>query len=214
MFPLLSRRSLSTIAAGALMAAAAGTGIGFENRALATPSVGQPAPAFTGVDTAGTTHSLADFMGKTVVLEWTNHDCPYVMKHYGSGNMQALQKRAEADGAVWLTVISSAPGKQGHVSPEQADRIAAERGAGPTAILLDPEGAIGRAYDARTTPHMYVIDGDGTLVYRGGIDDRPTADRADVEGANNYVTAALADLSAGRDVQTPTSRPYGCSVKY
>jgi hypothetical protein len=128
--------------------------------------------------------------------------------------MQALQKKAAADGIVWLSVISSAPGKQGHATPELANSVAAEQGAGPTAIILDPEGTIGRAYDARTTPHMYVIDGEGTLVYMGGIDDRPTASRADVEGAENYVLAALADVAAGRPVQTPTSRPYGCSVKY
>lgn len=214
MFPFPSRRRFGAIAAGAFVLAVLGTGVGPGKTALAAPSVGQPAPVFTGVDTTGKSHSLADFEGKTVVLEWTNHDCPYVMKHYGSGNMQALQKQAAADGVVWLTVISSASGKQGHVSPDQANRIAAERGASPAAILLDPEGAIGRAYDARTTPHMYVIDGAGTLVYMGGIDDRPTADRADVDGANNHVVAALADVAAGREVRTPTSRPYGCSVKY
>jgi len=214
MLSLLSRRNLLTVAAGAAAMVVAGAGLGFENTALAAPSIGRPAPAFAGVDTNGKTHTLSDYEGKIVVLEWTNHDCPYVMKHYGSNNMQALQKQATADGVVWLTVISSAPGKQGHVSPAQANQIAAERGAGPTAILLDPEGIIGRAYDARTTPHMYVIDSKGMLVYMGGIDDRPTTDRADVEGAKNYVAAALADVSAGKNVQTPTSRPYGCSVKY
>lgn len=214
MHSLVTRRRALTAAAGAAAMVAVGVGVGFGTNAQAAPTIGQPAPAFTGVDSNGKTRSLADFKGKTVVLEWTNHDCPYVMKHYGADNMQALQKQAAADGVIWLTVISSAPGKQGHVSPEEANRIAAERGARPRAIVLDPEGAIGRAYDARTTPHMYVIDGDGTLVFMGGIDDRPTADRADVEGANNYVVAALADVSAGRAVQTPTSRPYGCSVKY
>lgn len=214
MLSLLSRRNLLTVAAGAAAMVVAGASVGFGYAAVAAPTVGKPAPVFAGVDTNGNTHTLSDFKGKTVVLEWTNHDCPYVMKHYGSNNMQTLQNRATADGVVWLTVISSAPGKQGHVSPAKANQIAAERGAGPTAILLDPEGTIGRAYDARTTPHMFVIDGEGTLVFMGGIDDRPTADRADVEGANNYVVAALADVSAGRNVQTPTSRPYGCSVKY
>jgi peroxiredoxin len=180
----------------------------------AAPQVGAPAPAWTGVDSNGKTHSLADFRGKTVVLEWTNHDCPYVMKHYGSGNMQALQRDATAKGVVWLAVISSAPGEQGFVSGAEANRIAADRKAAPTATILDPDGSIGRAYGARTTPHMYVIDGNGTLVYMGGIDDRPTADKADVAGARNFVRAALDDLAAGRAVATSTSRPYGCSVKY
>lgn len=180
----------------------------------AAPQVGAPAPAWTGVDSNGKSHSLSDFRGKTVVLEWTNHDCPYVMKHYGSDNMQALQRDATANGVVWLAVISSAPGEQGHVSGAEANRIAKERKAAPTATILDPDGTIGRAYGARTTPHMYVIDGNGTLVYMGGIDDRPTADKADVAGAKNFVRAALDDLAAGRAVATQTSRPYGCSVKY
>jgi hypothetical protein len=200
------------VAAGAIAVLAGGIGVG--ETAVASPRVGEPAPAFTGTDSHGNTRSLSDFRGETVVLEWTNRDCPYVRKHYDTGNMQALQKKAAADGIVWLSVISSAPGKQGHATPDLANSVAAEQGAGPTAIILDPEGTIGRAYDARTTPHMYVIDGEGTLVYMGGIDDRPTASRADVEGAENYVLAALADVAAGRPVQTPTSRPYGCSVKY
>jgi hypothetical protein len=200
------------VAAGAIAVLAGGIGVG--ETAVASPRVGEPAPAFTGTDSHGNTRSLSDFRGETVVLEWTNRDCPYVRKHYDTGNMQALQKKVAADGIVWLSVISSAPGKQGHATPDLANSVAAEQGAGPTAIILDPEGTIGRAYDARTTPHMYVIDGEGTLVYMGGIDDRPTASRADVEGAENYVLAALADVAAGRPVQTPTSRPYGCSVKY
>jgi len=207
-----SRRGLFFIAAGAIAVLAGG--IGFGDAAMASPRVGEPAPAFTGIDSHGSTRSLSDYRGETVVLEWTNRDCPYVRKHYDSGNMQALQKKATADGIVWLSVISSAPGKQGHATPELANAVAAKEGASPTAIILDPEGTIGRAYDARTTPHMYVIDDEGTLVYMGGIDDRPTASRADVEGAENYVLAALADVAAGKPVQTPTSRPYGCSVKY
>lgn len=182
--------------------------------ARAAPQIGAPAPAFTGVDSTGKSHSLADFRGKTVVLEWTNHDCPFVVKHYGSGNMQALQREATAAGVVWLAVISSAPGEQGHVSGAEAIRIAGERRAAPSATILDPDGSIGRAYDARTTPHMYVIDPAGTLVYMGGIDDKPSADKADIPAAKNYVRAALDDLRAGRPVATPTSRPYGCSVKY
>jgi peroxiredoxin len=210
MLPHPSRRSLVFAAAAAVLA----VGIGFGDPAKATPKVGAPAPDFTGIDSHGNTRSLSDYRGETVVLEWTNRDCPYVRKHYGTGNMQALQKKATADGVVWLSVISSAPGKQGHATPELANAVAAEQGARPTAILLDPEGTIGRAYGARTTPHMYVIDGAGTLVYMGGIDNRPTTNPADIEGAENYVLAALADVSAGKPVKTPTSRPYGCSVKY
>lgn len=182
--------------------------------ALAQPEIGAPAPAFTGLDTAGRTWTLADLAGKTLVLEWTNHDCPYVRKHYGSGNMQALQREATGSGVVWLSVISSAPGKQGNVSPAEADALTRQRGAAPTAVLLDPDGTIGRAYGARTTPHMFVIDGTGKLVYMGGIDDRPTSDPADIEGARNYVRAALADLAAGKPVTMAVTRPYGCSVKY
>jgi peroxiredoxin len=180
----------------------------------AGPQVGAPAPLFSGVDSNGNPRSLAEFRGKTVVLEWTNHDCPYVIKHYGSGNMQALQRDATARGVVWLAVISSAQGEQGYVSGPEANRIVADRQAAPTATILDPDGTIGRAYGARTTPHMYIIDGAGTLVYMGGIDDRPTTDKADIAGARNFVRAALDDMTAGRPVGTPTSRPYGCSVKY
>jgi peroxiredoxin len=180
----------------------------------AKPEVGQPAPAFSVADTTGKTWSLADLAGKGLILEWTNHDCPYVQKHYGSGNMQALQQEARDAGYVWLSVISSAPGKQGHVSPAEADELTEGRGAAPTAVLLDVDGAMGRAYGAKTTPHMFVIDGAGTLVYMGGIDDRATTDPADVEGAENYVRLALADLGAGGPVSNPATRPYGCSVKY
>lgn len=187
---------------------------GAAGQAAANPSVGAPAPAFTATDADGVQRSLSDYAGKIVVLEWTNHDCPYVRKHYGSGNMQALQKQATADGVVWLSVISSAPGEQGHVSGAEAKTIAAKAGAAPSAILLDPDGTVGRAYAAKTTPHMYVIDRDGQLVYMGGIDDRATTDAADIKGADNYVAAALADVGAGRAVATPTARPYGCSVKY
>jgi peroxiredoxin len=182
--------------------------------ARAAPQVGQAAPEFPGTDTAGTAHRLADFKGKTVVLEWTNHDCPFVVKHYESDNMQGLQREAAGEGIVWLSVISSAPGKQGYVTPDQADALTRGRSAEPTAVLLDPEGRIGRAYDARTTPHMYVIDGEGILRYMGGIDDRPSTSQRDIAGAKNYVRAALADLSAGREVAEAVTRPYGCSVKY
>ncbi|TVQ88228.1 MAG: thioredoxin family protein [Chromatiaceae bacterium] len=182
--------------------------------ALAAPQVGQPAPDFTGTDTAGKTWSLADLAGQPVVLEWTNHDCPFVVKHYRTGNMQALQKQATTDGVVWLSVISSAPGKQGHVTAAQADELTSSRDAAPSAVLLDPTGEIGRAYGAQTTPHMFVIDREGTLVYAGGIDNRPTTNPDDVPGADNYVRLALDDLAAGRPVAKATTRPYGCSVKY
>ena len=182
--------------------------------AHAQPVIGQPAPEFTATDTKGVSHSLSDFRGKTVVLEWTNHDCPYVKKHYDTGNMQALQREATAEGVVWLTIISSAPGKQGYVTAEEADALTAERDAAPTAVLFDPEGTAGKAYGARTTPHMFVIDPEGTLVYMGGIDDRPTASKEDVEGARNYVREALTALGSGQDVPQSTSRPYGCSIKY
>ncbi|HYN77005.1 MAG TPA: thioredoxin family protein [Lamprocystis sp. (in: g-proteobacteria)] len=176
--------------------------------------VGQPAPPFALADTAGKTWSLADLKGKKVILEWTNDGCPYVRKHYGGGNMQALQREATAAGTVWLTVISSAPGTEGHVTPAEADRLTTERKAAPTAVLLDPTGTLGHAYGAKTTPHLFVIDAAGTLVYMGGIDDRPTADPADIPGARNYVRQAMADLDAGRPLADPVTRPYGCSVKY
>jgi Peroxiredoxin len=182
--------------------------------AAAAPAVGKAAPAFTGTDTTGKTWALADLAGTPVILEWTNHDCPYVVKHYQSGNMQALQSEAADAGYTWLSVISSAPGKQGHVSAEQADQLTASRNAAPTAVLLDPQGDIGKAYGARTTPHMFIIDAQGTLVYMGGIDDKPTTSLADVEGAENYVRLAMADLAAGEPVDKPITRPYGCSVKY
>lgn len=182
--------------------------------ALAAPVIGEAAPAFTGVDADGQTVNLADYAGKTVVLEWTNEGCPYVKKHYGAGNMQKTQAAAEADGAVWLTIISSAEGKQGYATGAEAKAIAASHKATPTDILLDPKGEIGRAYEAKTTPHMFVIDGAGKLVYTGGIDDKPTADPADIATANNLVLAALDDLKNGRPVATPESEPYGCSIKY
>lgn len=180
----------------------------------AAPRVGEPAPDFAEADTAGVTRALADYAGRTVVLEWTNHDCPFVRKHYDSGNMQALQKEAADTGVVWLSVISSAPGKQGHVRAAEAERLTAARDAAPAAVLLDPDGSMGRAYGARTTPHMFVIDGDGIVRYMGGIDSMATADPADVPRATPYVAEALAALAAGEPVPNPVTRPYGCSVKY
>jgi hypothetical protein len=182
--------------------------------ANAAPQPGKPAPDFTAIDSNGRSHNLADYRGKTVVLEWTNHLCPYTVKHYRSGNIQALQRRAAADGVIWLSVISSAPGKQGHVSAEEANSLTDERKAAPAAVLLDPKGTLGRLFDARTTPHMFIVDKDGTLAYMGAIDDRPSADTADIQGATNYVSEALAALAAGRKVASSSTLPYGCSVKY
>jgi peroxiredoxin len=183
-------------------------------RASAAAKVGTAAPPFTAATTTGTSQGLADLRGKIVVLEWTNHDCPYVRKHYETGNMQALQREATGQGVVWLTVISSAPGTPGYVTPPQADELTASRKAAPTAVLLDPKGTVGKLYGATNTPHMYVIDKAGTLAYAGAIDDRPTSRRADVQGANNYVRAALQSVAAGEPVKTPVTRAYGCTVKY
>lgn len=182
--------------------------------AVAAPVLGQPAPAFQAVDASGKTRSLSEFKGRTVVLEWTNNGCPYVQKHYNAGAMQRLQGQAAKDGVVWLTLISSAPGMQGHLTGPQARQWQAEEKASSSAVLLDPKGTVGRAYDAKTTPHMYVVDKAGKLVYMGGIDDKPSSDPASLKGATNYVTAALADVKAGRAVAQPATRPYGCSVKY
>ena len=182
--------------------------------AVAAPTVGQPAPAFTAVDASGKTRSLSEFRGKTVVLEWTNEGCPYVRKHYDSGNMQALQREATNDGVAWLTIVSSAPGTQGYLTQATAKTWKAKEKAAPTDVLLDPKGVVGRAYEAKTTPHMYVIDKTGKLAYMGGIDDRPSSDPDSLKGAKNYVVAALADVKAGRAVAQAVTRPYGCSVKY
>lgn len=182
--------------------------------AHAVANVDAPAPAFTATAADGRTVSLADFKGKTVVLEWTNHDCPYVRKHYGSSNMQRQQKAATAQGVVWLQVISSAPGQQGFVDGATAQKLNADRGAAPTATLLDPKGDLGRLYGAQTTPHLYVIKGDGTLAYKGGIDSIASADPADIAKAEPYVTEALAAVAASRQVEKASTRPYGCSVKY
>lgn len=182
--------------------------------AMAAAQLGAPAPGFTLTSANGHAVSLADFRGKIVVLEWTNHDCPFVHKHYNSGTMQNLQRDAQAGGVVWLTIISSAPGEQGHVSPAEAQRLSASRGATPTAVLFDPDGKTGRAYGARTTPHMFIITGDGKLAYMGGIDDKPSANAADIATARPHVREALAELTAGKPVSTPQSRPYGCAIKY
>lgn len=178
------------------------------------PVNGQAAGNFALTDMAGKTVKLSDYRGKTVVLEWNNPGCPFVQKHYNSGNMQKTQAAAKADGVVWLTINSGAPGKQGHMSPAEAQAFVAKAKAQPTDYLLDPKGVVGKGYDAKTTPHMYIVDAKGTLVYQGGIDDKPTADAADIAGARNHVLAALAEMKAGKPVSVAETRPYGCSVKY
>jgi peroxiredoxin len=177
-------------------------------------TTGEKAPDFTLTDSTGTTHSLADFAGSYVVLEWTNHECPFVKKHYSEGHMQALQKEMTGKGAVWLQVLSSAPGKQGFLTAEQAEALRAENGHASTAMLLDPAGDVGRLYDARATPHMYVIAPDGTLIYQGAIDSIKSTKASDVEKATNYVKAAFTSHLAGEPVANPQTTAYGCSVKY
>lgn len=195
----------ASLTAGAVIAASA--------QATEPPVTGSPAPAFSVEDINGVTWSLADLGEDTVVLEWTNNECPYVRKHYESGSMQALQAEATEAGVVWLQIISSAPGEQGHVSAETAALLNEERGASPTAAILDPSGDLGRLYDARTTPHMFVIE-HGELVYQGAIDDRPTSNIDDIEGARNYVREALEAIAAGEPIAAPETRAYGCNVKY
>lgn len=203
---LASLTLVLALCGGALLAA--------PRTAAADAIVGQPAPAFTLTGTDGRPHTLSEYAGKFVVLEWLNHDCPFVRKHYGSGNMQKLQKKWTGQDVVWLSVNSSAPGKQGNYPPEEANELTKDKGAAPTAVLLDPDGTVGRAYGAKTTPHMFIVDPKGVLIYAGGIDDKPSTDPADVNGARNHVDQALTEAVAGKPVTVATSTPYGCSVKY
>lgn len=179
-----------------------------------TAKVGATAPAFSATDSNGKTEALDQFHGKYVVLEWHNQGCPYTRKHYESGNMQALQKEWTAKGVVWLTVISSAPGEQGYVTPSQENAYVTKMHAMPTAVLMDPNGQLGRLYNAKTTPDMYVIDPSGKLIYAGAIDNQPTPDPDSIHGADNYVSDALTEAMAGKAVAMPYTRAYGCSVKY
>lgn len=176
--------------------------------------VGNPAPEFAGTDTHGQTHKLSDLRGKYVVLEWTNKDCPYTKKQYDSGNMQKLQREWTAKGVVWLTILSSARGHQGYMTAAEENAWLGKMHAAPTAAILDPSGTIGRAYEAKTTPHMFVIDPTGKLIYDGAIDDHPTTDVADVPVSKNYVSAALTEAMDHQHVAIAYTRPYGCSVKY
>jgi len=182
--------------------------------ALAEPALDQPAPAFSAQGADGKTIKLQTLRGKTVVLEWTNHDCPFVKKHYESGNIPQLQKEAAAQGIVWLQVISSAPGKQGHVDGATALKLNAERGAAPAGTVLDPDGSIGKLYGAQTSPHIFIINADGLLVYKGGIDSIPSAKTEDIAKAENYVRTSLAAIASGKKVANPNTKPYGCSIKY
>ena len=182
--------------------------------ASAAPETGKAAPDFTLPGQDGKPVKLSALKGKWVVLEWFNKDCPFVRKHYGSRNMQDLQKKYAAKGVTWLSIVSSKPGKQGHLTSAQAQDVLKSEGMSSSAILLDPKGDVGRLYQAKTTPHMFVVDPKGTLVFMGGIDDRPSADAKDIAGARNHVAAALDEGLAGKKVSVPTTKPYGCSVKY
>jgi len=176
--------------------------------------VGDPAPDFQATDSKGQVHKLSEYRGKFVVLEWHNNGCPYTRKHYESGNMQRLQKEWTGRGVIWFTVISSAPGQQGYVTAPEENEYLARMNAVPTAALLDPQGDVGRLYAAKTTPHMFVINPSGVLVYDGAIDSKATTDVSDIATATNYVSQALLEAMAGKSVTVPASRPYGCSVKY
>ena len=180
----------------------------------ASPDIGKPTPLFTAVDSHGKAWSLADLKGKVVVIETTNHDCPYVRKHYTAHNMQAQQREAAAKGVVWLTSASSATGTEGYVTAQQANQLTKSRDASPAAVLLDPQSKIARAYGATVTPHMYIIDAEGVLVYRGGIDSIPSADIDDIPKAKQYVRVGLDEVLAGKPVTDASTRPYGCSLKY
>lgn len=182
--------------------------------AQSAAKIGAPAPAFEAVDSDGKTRRLSEFAGKTVILEWTNHDCPYVRKHYSSATMQTLQKDMAKEGVVWLSVISSPVGEQGHVDGAKANELTKSRDAAPAAVLLDPNSKVARAYGATTTPHMYIIDPKGTLAYMGAIDDKPSAGAASLEGAKSYVRQAVAELKAGKPVSEASTKAYGCAVKY
>jgi peroxiredoxin len=182
--------------------------------ALAAPKAGDQAPAFMATDSNDKTHNLSDFKGKYIVLEWTNSGCPFTAKHYDSGNMQKLQKEWTSKGVVWLTVLSSAPGKQGYKTAAEENAFLKQANASPTAVLLDPKGDLGHLYGAKTTPHMFVINPNGRIVYAGAIDDKPTTEQSDIASSKNYVQAALTEATTGKPVTTASSQPYGCSIKY
>lgn len=210
--PIIHREKIPLMIGVAAAAAITAAALVVSAASAAPP--GNAAPAFKETSTTGQDISLADFKGKTVVLEWTNNGCPFVQKHYNSKNMQATQAAATKDGVIWLSVISSKPGSQGNVTPEQADKLTTDRGAKPTHVLLDPDGSMGRAYGAKTTPHMYIITPDGKIAYNGAIDSIQSNKVEDIPKATNYVKAALASLEAGKAPDPALTVPYGCDVKY
>ncbi|MFI5351218.1 MAG: redoxin domain-containing protein [Elusimicrobiota bacterium] len=175
---------------------------------------GQPAPDFTLNDQTGAPRKLSDAKGKYVVLEWWNKDCPFVRRHYNAKNMQRLQKKYTGKGVVWYSIDSAAEGKEGYLSPKAVSKVMTKQGMASTAVLLDPKGDVGRLYGAKTTPHMFVVDPKGNVIYMGAIDDRPSTDPADLKGAHNYVSAALDAAMAGQPVPNPVTKSYGCGVKY
>jgi len=180
----------------------------------ANVETGEAAPDFALSDTAAVTHSLSDYKGQYVVLEWTNHQCPFVRKHYKNGDMQALQKAYTEKGIVWLQIVSSAKGKQGYVTAAEGAALREQKAMHSTAMLLDADGSVGKAYDARTTPHIFLIDPAGKLIYQGAIDSIRSTRSADVTKAENYLNAALVSDQAGQAIAMPSTTPYGCSVKY
>ena len=184
--------------------------------ARAEVAPGQPAPDFTLGDQAGKSHKLSDSKGKYVVLEWWNKDCPFVRRQYKAKNMQGLQKKYAAEGVVWFTIDSSAKGNEGYLAPQAAAYIMKKQGMGSTAVLLDPKGDVGRLYGAKTTPHMFIVDPKGTLIYMGAIDDKPSTDTdpKDFDGVHNYVSAAIDAAMSGKPVPNPVTKSYGCGVKY
>ncbi|NKF51903.1 redoxin domain-containing protein [Shewanella sp. WXL01] len=188
--------------------------LGFIGNVAAAVKVDQVAPNFSLANSKGQQVQLSDFKGKYVVLEWTNHLCPYVQKHYDSDNIPSMQREYTQKNIVWLSIISSAEGKQGHIDAAKSDELTASRNAAPTHVLFDPEGDVGKLYGAKTTPHMYIIDPAGTLKYAGGIDSIKSANPADIAKADNYVELAMAELLAGKNVSKKLTPPYGCSVKY
>lgn len=204
---MLRRHFSSTVLASLALACTSLT-------AHAAAEIGQTAPAFSAQGADGKTINLADYKGKTVVLEWTNHDCPFVKKHYDSGNIQGLQKDAAAKGVVWLQVISSAAGEQGQVDGPTAIKLNSSRSAQPAGTVLDPQGTVGKLYGAQTTPHVFIIDAQGKLAYKGGIDSIASANKADIAKADKYVANALTAITSNQKVAQASTRPYGCSVKY
>jgi peroxiredoxin len=206
-------KRLAAVLAAAALVLAAGAAL-HPTPAAAAAAVGQAAPDFTLTDVKGAKQSLSSYKGKWVVLEWVNYDCPFVQKHYGSGNMQKLQKTYTGKGVTWLSINSSAAGKQGNFTNAEIESRAKTYGAAFSDYLVDADGTVGRSYGAKTTPHMYIVDPQGKLVYAGGIDDKPSTDKADVASAKNFVSQALDEALAGKAISVASSTPYGCSVKY